>query len=73
MKTKMINYLNKTSKHLFIKNDTMEIRPYVYQRQEHFFKILVINIKNEPHRVKISFNDEYFNIEIQKISSEWGW
>lgn len=67
--TKMVNYINKSSKHLFKRSGTIAFRPNSYKHQEYMFKLFIISIDGTDHRVKVEFNESVTNVKINEIIS----
>ena len=67
---KMINYLEKTSKHLFQRRSFMEFSKNAYKYQGYMFKLFPITIDGINYRVKVEFNDLNTNVYIRKVEAQ---
>jgi hypothetical protein len=69
MEREMIEYLNKTEKHLFTRKGFMQFKPNAHKYQGYMFKIFPLTINGKFYRVRVEFNDLNTNVYINEVIS----
>ncbi|CAG7581396.1 MAG: hypothetical protein SLAVMIC_00821 [uncultured marine phage] len=67
LEKRMMDYLNKTSKHLFQTKSFMEFSRLAYSFQDHIFKVFPMTIDDKVYRVKIRMSKDNTEVIINKV------